>query len=219
MAEALCFGHSRLFAGALWPWRKRLGNVLAVSLSGEGGALLPVFRGDGDGLSVRQTDDPSASPRREGHNNTLRSDANAKREQERAGTAAEEAPFKAGAGLHGLFPDPALADWFPDLQGLSLRLFPVLQLYRLGPDAGRPLDRPGELRQGVHHTPECEGVAGDVCLRLHDGAVEADLCAVHRLHPELQDQGRGPVPHGVLRAVHPGRFHGHRGAVARAVQE
>ena len=52
---------------------------------------------------------------------------------------------------------------------------------------------------------------------LHHRAPEADLRAVHRLHPELQHQVRQRVPYGLLHPLHPGRLCGHRRAVARGL--
>ena len=42
---------------------------------------------------------------------------------------------------------------------------------------------------------------------------EADLRSVHRIHPELQDRLREPVPYRLLHPVHSGRLRCHRRAV------
>ena len=39
------------------------------------------------------------------------------------------------------------------------------------------------------------------------------FCPVHRIHPELQDRLREPVPYRLLHPVHSGRFRCHRRAV------
>ena len=47
---------------------------------------------------------------------------------------------------------------------------------------------------------------------------QADFCFVHRLHPELQDQVRQPVPYHLLHSLHPGRLCSHCRSVEGTVQ-
>ena len=102
---------------------------------------------------------------------------------------------------------------------LDLRSVAVLQLHRYELLQGRhQLCWSGQLHYRIPHQKDHQGADHHLQVRLYHRAPEADLRTVHRLHPELQDRLRQPVPHRVLHPLHSGRLCGYRRAVEGCVQ-
>ncbi len=65
-------------------------------------------------------------------------------------------------------------------------------------EVGTNVRWPAATTSRLYHHQDHQGAAHHLQVRLHHRAPEADLRAVHRIHPELQDRMRQPVPYRVL---------------------